>query len=53
MTNFKRSDSSEKFTKLSALVDIGRVDPNDVLPREESVLDMIRIACYIREVDKG
>ncbi|MCM3789697.1 aldolase catalytic domain-containing protein [Domibacillus sp. 8LH] len=43
----------KKFTKLSALVDIGRVDPNDVLPREESPLDMIRVACYIREVDKG
>jgi 4-hydroxy 2-oxovalerate aldolase len=43
----------KKFTKLSALVDIGRVDPNDVLPREESMLDMIRVACYIREVDKG
>lgn len=43
----------KKFTKLSALVDIGRVDPNDILPRQESVLDMIRIACYIREVDKG
>ncbi len=43
----------KKFTKLSALVDIGRVDPNDVLPREQSVLDMIRVACYIREVDQG
>lgn len=43
----------KKFTKLSALVDIGRVDPNDVLPREQSALDMIRVACYIREVDKG
>lgn len=43
----------KKYTKLSALVDIGRVDPNDILPREESVLDMIRVACYIREVDKG
>lgn len=43
----------KKKTKLSALVDIGRVDPNDVLPREQSVLDMIRVACYIREVDKG
>ncbi|RUL49564.1 aldolase catalytic domain-containing protein [Lysinibacillus antri] len=43
----------KKFTKLSALVDIGRVDPNDILPRAESVLDMIRVACYIREVDKG
>jgi 4-hydroxy 2-oxovalerate aldolase len=43
----------KKFTKLSALVDIGRVDPNDILPREQSPLDMIRVACYIREVDKG
>lgn len=43
----------KKKTKLSALVDIGRVDPNDILPREQSVLDMIRVACYIREVDKG
>ena len=43
----------KKNTKFSALVDIGRVDPEDILPREESVLDMIRVACYIREVDKG
>lgn len=43
----------KKTTKLSALVDIGRVDPNDILPREESILDMIRVACYVREVDKG
>ncbi|WP_227940317.1 aldolase catalytic domain-containing protein [Alkalihalobacillus deserti] len=43
----------KKFTKLSALVDIGRVDPDDILPRAESALDMIRVACYIREVDKG
>lgn len=43
----------KKTTKLSALVDIGRVDPDDIRPREESMLDMIRVACYIREVDKG
>ncbi|WP_047153094.1 aldolase catalytic domain-containing protein [Aneurinibacillus tyrosinisolvens] len=43
----------KKFTKMSALCDIGRVDENDILPREESVLDMIRVACYIRDVDKG
>jgi 4-hydroxy 2-oxovalerate aldolase len=43
----------KKFTKLSALVDIGRVDPHDILPRKQSVLDMIRVACYIGEVDKG
>lgn len=40
-------------TKLSALVDIGRVDENDILPREESMLDLIRVACYIQDVDKA
>ncbi|MBP1992380.1 aldolase catalytic domain-containing protein [Paenibacillus eucommiae] len=40
-------------TKLSALVDIGRVDENDILPREQSLLDLIRVACYIKDLDKG
>ena len=40
-------------TKLSALVDIGRVDVDDILPREESLLDLIRVACYIKDVDKA
>lgn len=40
-------------TKLSALVDIGRVDENDILPREESLLDLIRVACYIHDVEKA
>ncbi|MEI7026160.1 aldolase catalytic domain-containing protein [Paenibacillus sp. y28] len=40
-------------TKLSALVDIGRVDENDILPRKESLLDLIRVACYIQDVGKG
>jgi 4-hydroxy 2-oxovalerate aldolase len=40
-------------TKLSALVDIGRVDENDILLRSESMLDLIRVACYIKDVDKA
>ncbi len=40
-------------TKLSALVDIGRVDENDILPRDQSPLDLIRVACYISDVGKG
>ncbi|MFY3790801.1 aldolase catalytic domain-containing protein [Ureibacillus sp. MALMAid1270] len=51
--DFLKQIIEKKKTKLSALVDIGRVDPNDILPREESILDMIRVACYVREVDKG
>ncbi len=45
--------SKKSDTKLSALVDIGRVDESDILPREQSQLDLIRVACYIQDVDKG
>lgn len=40
-------------TKLSALVDIGRVDENDILPHSKSILDLIRVACYIKDVSKA
>ncbi|RUS45485.1 aldolase catalytic domain-containing protein [Cohnella sp. AR92] len=43
----------KKRTKLSALVDIGRVDPDDILPRSESMLDLIRVACYARDTEKA
>jgi 4-hydroxy 2-oxovalerate aldolase len=43
----------KKNTKLSALVDIGRVDEDDILPKDESLLDLIRVACYIKDVDKA
>lgn len=52
--SFLREVIPEKgSTKLSALVDIGRVDENDILPRSESMLDMIRVACYVKDVDKA
>ncbi|WP_438347306.1 aldolase catalytic domain-containing protein [Paenibacillus sp. FA6] len=40
-------------TKLSALVDIGRVDENDIPDRSESMIDLIRVACYVKDVDKA
>lgn len=43
----------EKPMKLSAMADIGRIDAHDIPPKSESVLDMIRVACYAHEVDKG
>jgi len=43
----------KKKTKLSALVDVGRVDENDILPRSESPLDLIRVACYARDTAKA
>ena len=39
--------------KLSAMCDIGRIAHEDILPASQSVLDMIRVACYTKEVDKA
>jgi 4-hydroxy 2-oxovalerate aldolase len=39
--------------KLSAMADIGRIDYDDIPPAAESALDMIRVACYVYQVDKG
>lgn len=39
--------------KLSAMADIGRIDAADIPPKSDSILDMIRVACYAHETDKG
>lgn len=39
--------------KLSAMADIGRIAPEDIPPKNESLLDMIRVACYCHQVDKA
>lgn len=45
--------SSEKKIKLSAMADIGRIDYNDIPLKSDSSLDMIRVACYVHQVDKA
>jgi len=39
--------------KLSAMADIGRIAPGDIPPAKESVIDMLRVACYVHQVDKA
>lgn len=41
----------EKKIKLSAMADIGRIDYDDILPESESSLDMVRVACYVHQID--
>ncbi len=43
----------DKKIKLSAMADIGRIEPDDILPQSESALDMVRVACYVHQVDKA
>jgi len=46
-------DGVESKTKISVMVDIGRVDINDVKPASKSPVDMIRVASYVKDVDKA
>ena len=46
-------DGIESNTKLSVMVDVGRVKLDDVKPCEESPVDMMRVACYVKDIDKA
>ncbi len=43
----------ETDTKLSVMVDIGRVDMDEIKPASESPIDMIRVASYVKDIDKA
>lgn len=46
-------DGIESNTKISIMVDVGRVNLADVKPKSESPVDMIRTAAYVKEIDKA
>ena len=43
----------ESHTKISIMVDIGRVELDDIKPKNESPVDMVRTAAYVKDVDKA
>jgi 4-hydroxy 2-oxovalerate aldolase len=43
----------ESRAKISVMVDIGRVNIEDVKPASESPVDMIRVASYVKDIDKA
>lgn len=48
-----RQVAEEGPTKLSVMVDLGRVEPEDILPKRESIVHTIRVACYVKDIDKA
>lgn len=40
-------------TKISVMVDVDRVDVEDIVPKKDSPVDMIRVATYVKDVDKA
>ena len=43
----------KKDTKVAVMQDAHKAFAEDVLPAEESVIDMIRVATYVKDVDKA
>ena len=39
--------------KIAVMGDIGRVYKEDFIPREESVIDIFRLACYVPQIDEA
>jgi 4-hydroxy 2-oxovalerate aldolase len=50
---WKIIDGIESQSKLACMVDIGRVEDEDILPKERSPFSMIRVACYMKDVNKA
>jgi 4-hydroxy 2-oxovalerate aldolase len=46
-------DGIESKTKIATMVDVGRVNPDDVKPASESPVAMMRVATYVKEIDKA
>jgi len=46
-------DGIESDIKISVMVDVDRVDIEDVKPRKESPVHMIRVASYVKDIDKA
>ncbi len=43
----------ESETKISVMVDVDRVDIEDIKPRKDSPVAMIRVASYVKDIDKA
>jgi len=42
--------NNDSSIKISVMADVGRTDLDMILPKEESVIDLIRVACYIHQI---
>jgi 4-hydroxy 2-oxovalerate aldolase len=49
--DIQRVTGGETRVKLSAMADIGRIEYEDIPGKSESSLDMVRVACYVHQID--
>ncbi len=48
-----REVAFESPTKISVMADVGRTDYDSFLPKSDSLISMVRVATYIKDVDKA
>lgn len=48
-----RAVTGESATKIAIMVDVGRVEEQDILPKTQSVVSMVRVASYVKDIDKA
>ncbi|MCX5750968.1 MAG: aldolase catalytic domain-containing protein [Candidatus Saganbacteria bacterium] len=46
-------DGIPSNSKISTMIDIGRVELDQIKQKKDSVVDMIRVACYVKDIDKA
>lgn len=44
---------ADKRCKISVMVDVDRCDQNKIIPKGESYIDMMRVATYVKDIDKA
>jgi 4-hydroxy 2-oxovalerate aldolase len=49
----KVTDGIESKTKISCMVDVDRVDIDDIVARKDSPVTMMRVASYVKDIDKA
>ncbi|MBN1294819.1 MAG: aldolase catalytic domain-containing protein [Candidatus Latescibacteria bacterium] len=50
---YKVIEGLESETKISVMVDVGRANLDDFKPSEDSPVDMVRTATYVKDIDKA
>ncbi len=43
-------DGEDRRIKISVMADVGRTSENDIVPADQSVIDLVRVACYIHQI---
>ena len=46
-------DGVKNGAKIATMVDIGRVELDQIPAKKDSVVDLMRVACYVKDVDKA